>query len=427
MEIGFLEPGAGLDNEEANSYEELLRKEDDQKQRNIKSFRPIIYEMAVPKEVAEAQQKLENLGESKFHKEKALDIANNIKDAEREKRAEQTLRDEEDDLEKLLEKYRSLIEKQEDGPDSLKPKETLFLKQTDEQNLKKWLIETRSQRQTVSKNRVTLNTIRRGMEQDLKLLRKTSTGNSWRFNEQTGRMVATYKSAPKYVVQNLKRSKEDIGRDIAKMFCKSESLKKLNMTDVTKLLTEYKDVWEPEDSMWNTIAKALENIDANKADISRVGIVQSCWAILSVENQSLAEKAMDVIFNNTTTTYEFKLPAKTAERTEKVKQDGKGEAFLKKKQQIRDHTVNTKFRNMFKEHKKPAGGNKKGYQGNQGYQGNRGNPKKDAPKGDKGDKNAKKRSGEKTPGYKGKRENFIQNYDPTKAKKSKPSYTKKEK
>jgi hypothetical protein len=213
MEIGYLENDTGLENEEPSSYDAILRLEEEQKQRNIKSFRPIVYEVVLPKEIATTQQKLENIGESKFHKEKALDISNNIKDAEREKRAEQVLRDEEEDLEKLLEKFQSLSEKQELDSTSLKAKELAFLKQTDESALKKWLIETRAQRQTVSKNRVALNTIRRGMEQDLKLLRKTSTGNSWRFNEQTGRMVATYKSAPKYVVQNLKRSQADIGRE----------------------------------------------------------------------------------------------------------------------------------------------------------------------------------------------------------------------
>jgi hypothetical protein len=227
-------------------------------------------------------------------------------------------------------------------------------------------------------------------------------------------MVATYKSAPKYVIQNLKRSREDIGRDIAKMFCKADSLKKLNLSDVTKLLTEYKEVWEPEDSMYNTIGKALENIEANKADISRVGIVQSCWSILSVENQSLAEKAMDVIFNNSSASYEFKLPAKVAERAEKVKLDGKGEAFLKKKQQIRDHTVNTKFKNLFKENKgKPA---------KKGYQGNRPNPQKQGQKHNPGQNNSKKRPAEKPTGYKGKKENFIQNYDPTKNGNKKPKY-----
>ena len=415
MEIGFLENENGL--EDQTTYEELLRKEEDQKQRSIKSFRPIVYEMVIPKEVAATQQKLENIGESKFHKDKAQDIANNIKDAEREKCAEQALREEEDNLEKLQEKFILLSEKQEINPDSLKTKEITFLKQTDENMLKKWLIETRAQRQTVSKNRVTLNGIRRGMEQDLKLLRKTSTGNSWRFNELTGRMVATYKSAPKYVIQNLKRSREDIGRDVAKMFCKAENLKKLNFTDVQKLLVEYREVFEPEDSMWNTLSKALENMEANKGDISRVGMVQSCWAILSIENQTLSAKAMDVIFNNSNSSYEFKLPAKVAERAEQVKLDGKGEAFLKKKQQIRDHTVNTKFKNIFRENKpKNTGGSKKGYQGK--------NPRKDNQKFEKsGNNQSKKRTSDKiSGGYKGKKENFIANYDPTRnSKKSKPN------
>jgi hypothetical protein len=139
------------------------------------------------------------------------------------------------------------------------------------------------------------------MEQDLKLLRKTSTGNSWR----------NHRRAPKYLIQNLKRSREDIGRDVAKMFCKAESLKKLNFTDVQKLLIKYREVFEPEDSMWTTLSKALENMEANKADISRVGMVQSCFS-LSVENKALSAKAMDVILTtrirHMNSNYQLKLP-----------------------------------------------------------------------------------------------------------------------
>jgi hypothetical protein len=239
MEIGFdkehsLETGD-------QGYDELFRKEEELKQRNLKAFKPVTYECIIPKEVAENQQKLENVCETKFCLEKAQDISNNLKDAEREKNAEISLRREEENLEKLLKKFRDLEQKASLDKNSLKAKETEFLNKTNENTLKKWLLETRSNRQQVSKNRVSLNSIRRGMEQDLKLLRRTSTGNSWRTNE-AGRVVAYYKSAPKYVIQDLKRSKEDIGRDVAKMFTKSESLKKLNLTDVTKLLKEYKEV-----------------------------------------------------------------------------------------------------------------------------------------------------------------------------------------
>lgn len=88
--------------------------------------------------------------------------------------------------------------------------------------------------------------------------------------------------------------------------------------------------------------------------------------------------------------------------------------MLKKKQQIRDHTVNTKFQNIFKENKpKHTGGNKKGYQGK--------NPRTDHQKSERyGNSNSKKSPTEKSSGgFKGKRENFIESYDPT--KKSKPN------
>ena len=69
MEIGLNANELGLGDDEQTSYEEMFKREEEQKQRNVKNFRPIIYEMVLPKEVAATQQKLENLGESKFHKE----------------------------------------------------------------------------------------------------------------------------------------------------------------------------------------------------------------------------------------------------------------------------------------------------------------------------------------------------------------------
>lgn len=411
MEIGY-EKDLDMDTNEQGSYEELFRKEEELKQRNLKAFKPVTYECIIPREVAENQQKLEDVCETKFCLEKAQDISNNLKDADREKKAELNLRLEEEKLEKLLKKFKNLEEKLAVDANSLKPKEAEFLKKTSEPALKKYLLETRSQRQQVSKNRVSLNSIRRGMEQDLKLLRRTSTGNSWRTNE-SGRVVAYYKSAPKYVIQDLKRSKEAIGRDVAQMFTKSENLKKLNLTDVVKLLKEYKEVWDTEDSMWNTITKVMENIENNKADISRMGLVQACWALLSLEVQTKAENAMQTLFGNTSATYEFKLPALVGQRVEKIKIDGRGESFLKKKAQIRDHAVNSKYKTIFNDTRT---GTKKG-----GYKGNR-----VSKSSDKVDSNKKSKPNNTTPksgGYKGK--NFIKDYDHRVHGKGKPSRDKK--
>ena len=282
-------------------------------------------------------------------------------------------------------------------------------KKTSEGAIKKWLIDTRSQRQQISKNRVALNSIRRGMEQDLKLLRRTSTGNSWRTNE-AGRVVAYYKSAPKYVIQDLKRSRDEIGREVAQLFTKSENLKKLNLTDVTKLLREYKDVWSTEDTMYNTISKVLENMDINKSDISRMGVVQACWALLSLEVQNKAENAMQTIFGNSTALYEFKLPANTSQRVEKIKIDGRGEAFLKKKAQIRDHAVNAKYHTIIKDNR---GGNNKKMGGYRGSRGNKKEEKSGYKKPYEKPKNisASGGGGAKSTGYKGKKENYIKDYD----------------
>jgi hypothetical protein len=306
-------------------------------------------------------------------------------------------------LEKLLKKFREIEHKAATSPLSLKPKESDFLKKISESSLKKWLLETRSQRQQVFKNRVSLNSIRRGMKQDLKLLRRTSTGNSWRTNE-TGRVVAYHKSAPKYVVQDLKRSKGDIGSDVAQMFTKSENLKKLNLADVTKLLKEYKEVWSTEDTMWTTITKALENMEVNKADISRMGVLQACWALLSQEVQNKAENAIQTLFGNSTATYEFELPANTSQRVEKIKIDGRGEAFFKKKAQIRDHAVNSKYQTIFKD---TRNGNNKGG----GYKGSRAYKKDDKSTEKKHKPKPQTSSHSKATGYKGKRENFIKDYD----------------
>ena len=86
MEIGFNKELEMETNE--GSYEDLYRKEEELKQRNLKAFRPVTYEVIIPREVAETQQKLEDVCETKFCLEKAQDISNNIKDSEREKKAE---------------------------------------------------------------------------------------------------------------------------------------------------------------------------------------------------------------------------------------------------------------------------------------------------------------------------------------------------
>ena len=255
-------------------------------------------------------------------------------------------------------------------------------------------------------------TIRRGLEQDLAVVQKSATANQWKVNDTSGRMEALFKSAPKYVSQDLKRTKQEIGRDVATMFCKQENLKLLDVEAVVKLLTEYKEVWLCEESMWNIIHEILEHIHQNKKDMTRQGLTEACFPVLNVENQAKSKRALDVLFSNSTATYEFKLPCEATSRREKVRFDGKGKVLQERKIAIRDKTINDKYNNLSRGH---SGGykDKKRPKSNQHHSGVKRNFEKVKRETPSSKRKPKSSGTATTSNYKGK--NFTKNYvDPRK-------------
>jgi hypothetical protein len=333
-------------NFESSSYADFFKIEKELKRKNLKSFSPMVYLKPLPTEVAESQRKLENANESSACLELSQDIAANKKDYEREKRAEQFLREKEEAYETALEKWRKVESKASINLDSLKSNELELYNSTDASTLMSWIQEVRAQRLVRSKTKQQMATIRRGLEQDLKLVQKATSSNQWKINDENGRMEAIFKTAPKYVSQDLKRSKEEIGREVATMFCKQENLKLLDVESVVKLLTEYKEVWLCEEAMWNIIHEILEHIFQNKKDMTRQGLTEACFPVLNAENQAKSKRALDVLFSNVTSTYEFKLPCEATSRREKVRMDGKGKVLQEKKIAIRDKTINDKFQHI---------------------------------------------------------------------------------
>jgi hypothetical protein len=335
-------------NFESTAYADFYKTEKELKRKNLKSFAPMVYLKPLPAEVAESQRKLENANESAACLELSQDIAANKKDYDREKKAEQFLREKEESYELALEKWRKVEAKHSKDNNALKSNELELYNSTDSNTLMSWIQDIRSQRLVRSKTKQQLATIRRGLEQDLKIVQKSATSNQWKVNDENGRMEAIFKSAPKYVSQDLKRSKEEIGREVATMFCKQENLKLLDVEQVVKLLIEYKEVWLCEEAMWNIIHEILEHIQQNKKDMTRQGLTEACFPVLNTENQAKSKRALDVLFSNVNSTYEFKLPCESSSRREKVRMDGKGKVLQEKKIAIRDKTINDKFHNISK-------------------------------------------------------------------------------
>ena len=162
---------------ESSAYTDFYKAEKELKRKNLKSFSPMVYLKPLPAEVAEGQRKLENANESAVSLEISQDIAANRKDYEREKKAEQTLREKEETYEKALEDWRKVELKATVSIDNLKTHELELYKSTDSTLLLSWIHDVRTQRLLRAKTKQQLATIRRGLEQDLTMVQKTATSN----------------------------------------------------------------------------------------------------------------------------------------------------------------------------------------------------------------------------------------------------------
>lgn len=293
------------------------------------------------------------------YQRRSLDQTNKNKDYLREGLNEEKYRKKEESYIMALKLWRYADGKQKEGK-ALSDSERKILKK-EKSYLKEGVKVNRSKRIQAGNLKETAWQQKTRIETELKRYRSAGDRNMIE-QESEDSWTKIYNNAPKSVLQSLKRSEAEVGREVARQLCISDNLKKLDYNNLYPLLKEYKECYSVKDEMWAVLTKIMEILEQNKASLSRLGLAETCFTILTRENQMLHAKAVDVLMSNDSTKYEMKLQALSTLRSKQVNRDGKTDSQISMRAAIKEKELINKFnkivktdrtrrRNNFKENK----------------------------------------------------------------------------
>ena len=133
--------------------------------------------------------------------------------------------------------------------------------------------------------------MKRRIKRELEEIRTSHTTNSVR-KTTTGAWLQEFHHAPEGTEQTLKRTKAEVGKDVASMLCRTDSLIELDYSKLNMLLLEYRDVHDKGlDQMWDLLDNALDTLRTLKHTISRQSAAARLRCILTPKMQVNFDKA----------------------------------------------------------------------------------------------------------------------------------------
>lgn len=281
------------------------------------------------------------------------DLKNKNMDYLREATREQKFRAKENLYERVL-KLRKQAEKKEKKGENLSNEEKRVLRK-DKIELKKKMEKARSSRLQAGNFKEQAWTQKTKIDTELKRYRSAGDKNILE-QDETLRWTKTYNNAPRSVKQSLKRSEAEVGRLIALQLCKSDNLKKLDYHQFMPLLKEYRECYSTADEMWAVLTKVTEQIEENKLSLSRLGLAETCYTILTRENQLAHAKAVEVLLSGDQTKYEMKLQILSTLRSKQVSRDGKSETQVNMRSEIKNKELVNKYNKVVRKRDRSRNG-----------------------------------------------------------------------